>query len=215
MESIKSLFTANLPINHKAALFILYVLFFFSGCSALIYQIIWQRMLYIVFGIDLASITIIISVFMFGLGLGGLCGGYIADKFPSRLLQTYIIIEIAIAIFGYLSPVMFETLGNILFSGNEFMTGVSSFILLAIPTLLMGATFPILVTHVNTFYQHIGRTVGSLYFSNTLGGALGAYFTGFILLYNLDTAEVIDCAAFLNLTISIVALIFFRKAKSC
>lgn len=215
MESIKSFFTATRPMNQKTALFILYILFFFSGSTALIYQIIWQRMLYIVFGIDLTSITIIISVFMFGLGLGGLCGGYIADKLPARLLQIYIIIEIAIAIFGYLSPTIFETLGTKLFSGNEFMTGVSSFILLAFPTLLMGATFPILVTHVNTFYQHIGRTVGSLYFSNTLGGALGAYFTGFVLLSSLDTAEVINRAAFLNLSIAITAWMFFRKAKSC
>lgn len=206
-------YNASLTLNYKTALFILYILFFFSGCAALIYQVMWQRMLYVVFGVDLTSVTIIISVFMFGLGLGGLAGGYIADRFSSRLLFIYIFIELAIAVFGFLSPSLIDTLGNKLFSNNQYMTGLSSFVLLAFPTILMGATFPILVTHVNSFYKNIGRSVGSLYFFNTLGGALGAYLSGFILLYSMDLADAIDRAAFLNLIIAVTAYMFFRKNK--
>jgi hypothetical protein len=71
------------------------------------------------------------------------------------------------------------------------------------------------VTHVNTFYQNIGKAVGNLYFFNTLGAALGAYLSGFILLHTLDTAEVVNRAAFLNLAIAITAFLLFRKDKSC
>jgi hypothetical protein len=49
---------------------VLSILFFFSGTAALIYQVMWQRMLFTLFGVDLESITIIVSVFMFGLGIG-------------------------------------------------------------------------------------------------------------------------------------------------
>ena len=56
-------------------------IFFISGFSALIYQICWQRLLFTGFGIDLTSITVIVSVFMAGLGIGAFFGGRIADRF--------------------------------------------------------------------------------------------------------------------------------------
>lgn len=190
--------------------FILYSLFFLSGCSALIYQAMWQRMLFTVFGVDLVSVTIIISTFMFGLGLGGLLGGKIADKMPGRLLTLYVIIEFMIAVFGLISPVLISLMGNVLFAQSEWVTAVASFIILAIPTLLMGATFPILVVHVNQQYQNVGESVGALYFVNTLGGAMGAYLAGFALLYSMDAVGAINTAALMNLFIATVALLAFR-----
>jgi predicted membrane-bound spermidine synthase len=201
--------TLNAPAMH----IILYSLFFCSGCSALIYQVMWERMLFTVFGVDLESITIIVSVFMFGLGIGGLCGGYIADRLPGRLLTSYIILELGIALFGFASPTLINILGNAMFSSNSLMTVITSFLILAFPTILMGATFPILVMHVNTFHQNVGHSVGSLYFVNTLGGAAGAYLSGFILLYSLDLPASINGAAFLNLVIAGTALLVFRKHK--
>ena len=186
-------------------------LFFFSGVSALIYQVVWQRMLFIAFGVDLVSMTIIISVFMFGLGVGGLVGGRLADYFPARLLALYVIIELGIALFGFVSPWMINTLGTVFFSNNEVVTAITSFIILAIPTILMGATFPILVTHVNQTRQNIGDSVGGLYFVNTLGGAVGAYAVGFVLLSVFDTTGVVDAAAFLNLAIALSAYLIFRS----
>ena len=190
---------------------ILFILFFVSGCSALIYQIIWQRMLFTMFGVDLESITIVVSVFMFGLGIGGLCGGYIADVLSQRLLALYTLIELAIAAFGFCSGSLLEYLGNTMISYSEVTTAAVSFLVLGFPTILMGATFPILVKYVDTFNQHIGRSVGSLYVANTLGGAAGAFFSGFVLLYIFDLVGAVDYAACLNLTIAISAFILFRK----
>jgi predicted membrane-bound spermidine synthase len=209
----KSFLLTPVSANASTMQIILYSLFFCSGCSALIYQVMWQRMLFTVFGVDLESITIIVSVFMFGLGIGGLCGGYIADRLPGRLLASYIIIELGIALFGFASPIMINMLGNAMFSNSSLMTAIASFLILAFPTILMGATFPILVMHVNSAHQNIGRSVGSLYFANTLGGAAGAYLSGFILLYRLDLPASINRAAFLNLVIAGTALLMFRNTK--
>jgi predicted membrane-bound spermidine synthase len=190
---------------------ILYTLFFLSGVSALIYQIMWQRMLFTIFGVDLTSITIIISVFMFGLGIGGLLGGYIADIMTKRLLILYVCIELGIALFGFVSTGLINGLGNVLFSANEWVTAVACFLMLAFPTILMGATFPILVTHVNLHYQNIGKSVGNLYFANTMGAAVGAYFSGFILLSLMGLSGSVNRAAILNLVIAGVAYIAFRN----
>lgn len=192
---------------------ILYALFFCSGLSALLYQIMWERMLFTEFGVDLESITIIVSVFMFGLGIGGLWGGYLADSLAAKLLGLYVVMEMGIALFGWCSPDLINMMGVILFTGNKWATVCASFLVLAFPTILMGATFPVLVTHVNQSIQNIGSAVGGLYFVNTLGAALGAYFAGFVLLYTLDIGEIIQRAALLNTAIAFVAFLVFRKPK--
>jgi MFS family permease len=212
MTAIRQWMSTEIKLKTSSIHFILYVLFFLSGCSALIYQVIWQRMLFTLFGVDLESITIIVSVFMFGLGVGGLCGGLLADRMPARLLMLYIVIEIGIGLFGFLSPMIIDTLGAVTPS-TEFVTAIFSFAILAFPTILMGATFPILVTHVNKMNHNIGRSVGALYFANTLGGAVGAYFSGFVFLYFMDIVGAIDRAAALNFIIVAIAFIVFRRQQ--
>ena len=74
----------------------LLTLFLFSGIAALIYQISWQRMLFAALGSDIESITIIISNFMVGLGIGAVLGGIVADRHPGHALRIFWIIEMAI-----------------------------------------------------------------------------------------------------------------------
>lgn len=192
---------------------ILYVLFFISGCSALIYQVIWQRMLFTLFGIDLESVTVIVSVFMFGLGIGGLFGGLVSDFMRTQLLVLYIVIELGVAVFGFSSPQIIEWLGNLVSGSTALVVALMSFLILAFPTILMGATFPILVTHINLSDQHIGRSVGELYFANTLGGALGAFLSGFMLLHIMELTGAVNLAAMLNLAVASIALLVFRRRE--
>ena len=56
------------------------VLFFFSGFPALIYQLTWQRQLFLIFGVNIESVTIVVTAFMLGLGLGSLAGGWLSDR---------------------------------------------------------------------------------------------------------------------------------------
>jgi len=63
--------------------------FFLSGAAALIYQVVWQRLLFVVVGVDIESVTIVVSTFMMGLGVGAILGGWLADIFPRRILLVF------------------------------------------------------------------------------------------------------------------------------
>jgi predicted membrane-bound spermidine synthase len=203
--------SGELSLKFSTIRFILCLLFFFSGCAALTYQVVWQRMLFTLFGVDLESVTIIVSVFMFGLGIGAIAGGLIADKIPGRLLGIFVLIELSVAMFGFASPNIISGIGNATVASSQIVMAGMSFVILAFPTVLMGATFPILVTYINATEQHIGRSVGVLYFANTLGGAVGAFFSGFYLLEHIDLVGATSCAAIVNLGIALSALLIFRR----
>src|SRR5262245_10284828 len=79
----------------------LLVLFFISGFGALLYQVIWQRLLGLITGLDLNAATMIVTVFMLGMGVGSLAGGYLADRLDARrLLLVFATAEAIIACFA-------------------------------------------------------------------------------------------------------------------
>jgi predicted MFS family arabinose efflux permease len=88
---------------------------------------------------------------------------------------------------------------------------LANFGLLLIPTVLMGATLPILVRRTLQLYRNMGESVGALYFSNTLGAAAGAAFTGFIALYRFGLSSTIYVAAALNVAVGLVVCFSFRS----
>jgi len=180
----------------------LIALFLVSGVAALIYQVCWQRLLFQTFGVDIESVTIIVSTFMLGLGVGALLGGQLSDRFPDRALAMFALFELAIAVFGVFSPWLIRAVGAATVRGSLPVIAGVNFALLLFPTMLMGATLPILVTHVMRRYRNIGVSIGLLYFANTLGAALGAALTGMLVLYYLGLAATICLAAALNLLVS-------------
>src|SRR5580704_13827232 len=74
---------------------VLSVLFFFSGFPALIYQLVWQRALFRIFGVNIESVTVVVTAFMLGLGLGSLCGGWISRRSNVQPLLLLGVIELA------------------------------------------------------------------------------------------------------------------------
>ena len=180
----------------------LVVLFFISGMAALIYQVCWQRLLFEAFGVDMESVTIIVSTFMLGLGLGALLGGELADRLPHQTLTLFAGIELSIAIFGVCSPWLIHAVGTVAVRNSLGVIAAVNFLLLLFPTMLMGATLPILVTHVVRYYKNIGVSIGLLYFANTLGAALGAALTGMLVLYYFGLSTTIYFAALLNVLVS-------------
>src|ERR1700732_1381901 len=87
---------------------ILCVLFFFSGFPALIYQLTWQRELFRIFGVNSESVTVVVTAFMLGLGLGSLAGGWLSRRRGISLLPLLAAIEIITAGFGIVSLGVFE-----------------------------------------------------------------------------------------------------------
>src|SRR5687768_2691085 len=74
--------------------------FLVSGFAALIYQVVWQRALFTIFGVNIESVTLVVTVFMLGLGLGSLAGGALSMRGARSLLLWFSAIELTIAIFG-------------------------------------------------------------------------------------------------------------------
>ena len=182
-----------------------------SGFAALIYQIAWQRMLFTAFGVDLESITIIIAVFMAGLGIGAYFGGRIADKFPKHIIILFALTEIGIGIFGFTSPTLIELTKNLFLHSSIITIAFSNFVLLLFPTFLMGSTLPLLTQYLNQHFDNIGNNIGWLYFTNTLGAAFACITTGFFLFNYLTITQVIYLAAIINCLVATIIFLKYRK----
>lgn len=179
-------------------------LFALSGIAALVYQVCWQRLLFTAFGVDIESITVIVSAFMLGLGLGALVGGYLADRFPDRILLLFMLFESGIGIFGVVSPLLISFVAARFLMADHFVTGVVTFALLLFPTTLMGGTLPMLVVHFHKTFGHVGISVGKLYFVNTMGASVGSFLVGFIFFPVLTLNQTIWLSANLNFLVVIL-----------
>src|ERR1700674_4917758 len=145
------------------------VLFFFSGFPALIYQLTWQRELFRIFGVNSESVTIVVTAFMLGLGLGSLAGGWVSKRPGISLLPLLAAIEMITAAFGLVSLSVFEKVGALIVNWPLPAMAAVNLLLVIVPTLLMGATLPILVSHLVRRSGQVGAAVGLLYYVNTLG----------------------------------------------
>jgi len=148
---------------------VLCVLFFFSGFPALIYQLVWQRALFRIFGVNIESVTIVVTAFMLGLGLGGLAGGWLSKRRGLPLLLLLATIEGLTGAFGLFSLSIFERVGDLVLGAPLPLTALVTLGLVLVPTLLMGATLPLLVGHLVRRSGNVGGAVGLLYHVNTLG----------------------------------------------
>lgn len=189
------------------------LIFFMSGLAALIYQVSWQRLLFTNIGVDLTSITVVISVFMVGLGVGAYFGGRIADKFNTRIILVFCLSELMIGLFGLVSYPLILWLGEKLVYADLVEVAVSNFMLLLLPTFMMGSTLPLLTCFFNQKIQNIGESIGTLYFYNTLGAATGSLITGFVLYRYLTLSQTIYMAAAINLGIAAWVLVRYGKEK--
>ena len=187
------------------------VLFFASGAAALLYQIAWQRTLFGWYGVDLDSVSVIVSIFMLGLGIGAIVGGWLADHFQFKRILVFSLIELTIAIVGLFSLNIIDFVGAGMVANSLLRLVVMTFLLFLIPTCAMGATLPVLVTELVARTGNVGLSTGNLYFANTLGAAIGALIAGLILIPLAGLDGLIQTAVALNLAVSSIAFIAFRR----
>ena len=152
-----------------------YVLFFFSGFPALLYQIIWQRALFTIYGVNIESVTVIVTVFMLGLGLGSLAGGWVSKNPSLPLLLVFGVIELCVGAFGAISIPLFHQVAVHTSGAGAARTALVTFFLLLLPTLLMGSTLPLLVGYFVRNNSNVGESVGALYAVNTVGSAAACF----------------------------------------
>jgi len=189
----------------------LYLLFFVSGFPALIYQIVWQRALFAIYGVNIESVTVVVSAFMLGLGLGSLAGGRISRSPSAPLLLLFGGAELGIAAYGICSLPLFRFVAGFTAGAPAVESGILSFVLVVLPTVLMGATLPLLVAQLVRLSGNVGRSVGVLYFVNTLGSATACFAVALATMRYLGMSGSVKLAVSLNLVVAVtVILMHFR-----
>ena len=192
------------------------LLFFLSGATGLVYELLWVRLLYQSFGSTIQSVTTVVAAFMGGLGLGAYLLGARADRHP-RPASLYGRLEILIGLFGLVSPLVLSLVQQLYIALARGLTegsgasvalrfGLAGLVLL-IPTTLMGGTLPVLTrAFTATDRGRLRASLARLYGINTLGAVLGTALAGFVLIEHVGIRLSLVGTAIVNLAIGFVAL---------
>ncbi len=180
------------------------VMFAITGLVALTYQVAWNKILNQTVGTDHVSMTLVVSIFMLGLGLGSQLGAFLTrvSKFS---IVFFFVAELFIAAFGYFSsPILrhvpiwtahFSTFGP----DSFYPDFIANFMVLFLPCLLMGISLPIVIHHFRLKFAS-GAATGFLYGANLIGAAIGAYFSGVFLIGWVGVESATHLASFLNIS---------------
>lgn len=191
------------------------LLFFVSGVAALTYQVLFAKELALVFGSTATATFTVLATFLGGMALGSLLGGHLANR-VQRPLVTYAFIEVGIAVYCALTPKLFAAVQWAYVALASGMPPDASVLLplrvamgalvLLVPTVLMGATLPLLAQALAPAGGRMGLRVAWLYFANTAGAALGAVVTAYLIIPALGGHRTTLVAALLNLLVALGAL---------
>lgn len=179
-----------------------------SGAAALVYQVLWAKQLSIVVGIDVHAITIAISAFFAGLGLGGLLIGRLADRL-TRPVRSYAALELGVAASGFAVTWTLARIAPVFASLEDQQAWLAWLMLLAIvaiPPFLMGGTLPVLVRALAPRDTEIGTVTGRLYAANTTGAIIGALGATFVLIPSVGLQGAAIVAAAANIAAALGAL---------
>ena len=196
-------------------------LFFLSGATGLIYELLWVRVLYQSFGSTIQSVTTVVGAYMGGLGLGAWLLGRVVDRSP-RPAVLYGWLEIAIGVFGIISPLVLGlaqwiyigTAGALALDGGASVAlrfGLAALVLL-LPATLMGGTLPVLTRALMGEDRGLLKpSLGRLYGLNTLGAMAGTALAGFFLIEFVGVRASLWGTAALNLAIGVAAIQFAKE----
>lgn len=198
-----------------------FLCFFLSGASGLVFEVIWTRMLTLVFGASTPAISTVLSAFMGGLALGSFLFGRLADRLRFPIL-SYAAIEAGVGVFALLIPLIVHGVyppfshwvtnhGGNRFDVFTLLRFAVVALLLLPPTTLMGATLPLLARHFVRQGGNIGQRVGALYAVNTFGAVAGTFGAGFFLLPTIGLAWTNAVAGATNVALALLIVLFRRQ----
>jgi spermidine synthase len=186
-----------------------------SGCAALALEVLWTRALTLSFGATVYSFAIMLSCFLFGISFGSMLAGRVVDRTrdASLLLAKLeialgVVVALLLLVLEAVPPVFGALFGSLARLGHgSFAVSlvlaplIVSFLVLAVPTTLLGATFPAAVRAYGDSIGRPGAAVGRVSAANTLGAILGAAGAGFVLVPLLWTKA----------SLALVALVFIAN----
>lgn len=184
-----------------------------SGAAALVYESAWGRMLQRVFGVSDWAVATVLAAFFLGMGIGSALGGAVASRIE-RPTRAYAALELGVGAWALLSlfampriHLAYASLGpDASFAVLSAARFALAMLILLPPTIGMGATLPILVRRFEA-EESFRRDATLLYGLNTVGAALGAGATGFVMLPMLGVQGSVCVAAALSATAAVVALV--------
>ncbi len=193
----------------------LMVMFFVSGALALVYETVFGKLLSYVFGVTAFATSTVLASFMAGLALGGFALGRLADR-VRRPLVGYAVLELLVGLYCLSVPTLFGWI-DAAYAAAYHRFGMSltaltglrftlSFLMILLPTFLMGGTLPMMARFAVRTESEIGRRVTWLYAMNTLGAAVGTLVCTYLLMPNLGIDRIIQFAAIGNALIFLWAL---------
>lgn len=191
------------------------IMFFLSGVAALVYQIVWAKQLSLIFGVTIYATSAVVTAFMAGLALGSLYFGRVVDNWKRPFL-LFAVLEGGIAAFGTLFPIIAAVLKHVyvmlygpLGESHYVMSLVRfilSFLVLLLPTSLMGGTLPVLVRAYVFRREHLGGEVAGLYSVNNFGAFVGCVTAGFMFLEFMGVTGTLWLAVLLNLAVAAISI---------
>lgn len=198
------------------------VVFFLSGATGLVYELLWVRLLYQSFGSTIQSVTTVVAAYMGGLGLGAWLFGRVADR-HAKPAALYGWLEIAVGLFGIVSPVALALARRayIATAGALALSGAASVALrfclaalvLLIPTILMGGTLPALTrAFMGVERDRLRPSLSRLYGLNTLGAVVGTALAGFFLIEHAGIRASLWGTAAVNLALGVTALALAQRS---
>jgi spermidine synthase len=199
------------------------LLFFLSGMAGLVYQIVWTRLLVLVFGNTLLATSTVVTAYMAGLAAGSYALGRAIDARPRPLLKLYALLEAGIGAFALLFPLLvsaatplYAALHRAL-AGNVALLNLARFAvcfgLILVPTFLMGGTLPVLLKRFGRGGRGLGPQAGLFYGLNTAGAVIGCLATGYVLLGLLGMRRTTWLAVGLNLGVAVAAWLLSRAER--
>ncbi len=192
-----------------------FALFFVSGIAGLIYQVLWLRRLSLVFGVTVYAASTVLAAFMAGLAIGSALAGRVLTRGRSPL-AAFGLAEILVGVTGLLSPLLLDAASSLYLALHQASPDslsvltvarlVSSFMILIVPTAMMGITLPLLSAAVSAPGQSNSTNISLLYAINTLGAMTGTLLSGMTLIPAIGIQRSFMLAATLNVVVGVIAM---------
>jgi predicted membrane-bound spermidine synthase len=212
-------YDAKMRLRNRGGMIL--ALFFFSGTTALVYEVVWSKFLSQMLGSTIYAQTVVLAAFMGGLALGNRIFGHRSDRMI-RPVRTYGCLEIIIGIYALLFPALDRVTDHVFVSiGTHIaeqaglllaLKAVLSVGLLLAPTILMGGTLPLLAAWLQKSFPDAGRRSALFYSINSLGAVVGAVSAGFWLVEDYGMVRTLQLAALTNLIVGLTAILLSRPA---
>ena len=197
-------------------------LFFCSGATALVYEVVWTKFLSQMFGSTIYAQTVVLAAFMGGLALGNKLFGRWADRLKNPV-GAYGYMEIAIGIYAFFFPTLnqfadaiFISIGTSIAERATLLVALKGLLAVALllgPTILMGGTLPLLAAWLQKTSGDAGRSSARFYSVNSLGAVTGSAIAGFWLVQNFGMISALQLTALFNVVIGAAAILLGDSCK--